>query len=55
MSTNAFDDQCTGANPRYPLISDIKEMYKLAFYGKAYQKNDATPVEVLPCMDEYTA
>lgn len=55
MSTNAFDDQCTGANPRYPLISDIKEMYKLAFYGKAYQKNDATPVEILPCMDEYTA
>ena len=27
MSINAFDDQCTGANPRYPLISEIKEMY----------------------------
>ena len=27
MSEQAFDDQCTGANPRYPLISEIKEMY----------------------------
>ena len=27
MSEKAFDDQCTGANPRYPLISEIKEMY----------------------------
>ncbi len=27
MSENAFDDQCTGANPRYPLISEIKDMY----------------------------
>ncbi len=31
MSINAFDDQCTGANPRYPLISEIKEMYINAF------------------------
>ncbi len=34
MSTSAFDDQCTGANPRYPLISEIKEMFKQAFYGE---------------------
>ncbi|MDE5853012.1 MAG: bifunctional acetaldehyde-CoA/alcohol dehydrogenase, partial [Oscillospiraceae bacterium] len=34
MSENAFDDQCTGANPRYPLISEIKEMFKEAYYGK---------------------
>ncbi len=27
MSEMAFDDQCTGSNPRYPLISEIKEMY----------------------------
>ena len=27
MSEQAFDDQCTGANPRYPLISEIKQMY----------------------------
>lgn len=34
MSHLAFDDQCTGANPRYPLIREIKEMYLNAFYGK---------------------
>jgi len=34
MSYQAFDDQCTGANPRYPLISEIKEMYLSAYYGK---------------------
>ena len=33
MSEKAFDDQCTGANPRYPLISEIKEMYMNAYYG----------------------
>ncbi len=54
MSVNAFDDQCTGANPRYPLISDIKEMYKLAFYGKSYQQNEKTPVEIMGCVKEYT-
>jgi acetaldehyde dehydrogenase/alcohol dehydrogenase len=34
MSKMAFDDQCTGANPRYPLISEIKNMYINAYYGK---------------------
>ncbi|MBQ3001144.1 MAG: bifunctional acetaldehyde-CoA/alcohol dehydrogenase [Bacilli bacterium] len=34
MSLNAFDDQCTGANPRYPLVSEIKELYLKAFYQK---------------------
>ena len=38
MVENAFDDQCTGANPRYPLMSEIKAMYLKAYYGK--------PVEV---------
>ena len=33
MSEQAFDDQCTGANPRYPLISDIKELYLKVYYG----------------------
>ena len=33
MVENAFDDQCTGANPRYPLMSEIKEMYLRAYYG----------------------
>lgn len=34
MCDQAFDDQCTGANPRYPLISEIKEMYLNAYYKK---------------------
>lgn len=33
MVEQAFDDQCTGANPRYPLMSEIKEMYLAAYYG----------------------
>lgn len=33
MSEQAFDDQCTGANPRYPLISEIKDIYLKAYYG----------------------
>ena len=34
MVEQAFDDQCTGANPRYPLMSEIKQMYLNAYYGK---------------------
>ena len=34
MSEQAFDDQCTGANPRYPLISEIKQMYLNAYTGE---------------------
>ena len=34
MSEQAFNDQCTGANPRYPLISEIRELYLDAFYGR---------------------
>ena len=34
MVEQAFDDQCTGANPRYPLMSEMKEMYLKAYYGK---------------------
>ena len=33
LSENAFDDQCTGANPRYPLISEIKDLFLKAYYG----------------------
>ena len=36
MVEQAFDDQCTGANPRYPLMSEIKEMYLNAYYGKTF-------------------
>lgn len=34
MCEQAFDDQCTGANPRYPLIREIKQMYLNSYYGK---------------------
>ena len=34
MTEQAFDDQCTGANPRYPLLSEIKQMYLTAYYGE---------------------
>ena len=44
MSEDAFDDQCTGANPRYPLIEEIKEMYVNAYLGedrvKKVEKSD---------------
>ncbi len=33
MVEQAFDDQCTGANPRYPLMSELKQMYLNAYYG----------------------
>ncbi len=38
MSEAAFDDQCTGSNPRYPLISEIREMYLNAYYGRERRK-----------------
>jgi acetaldehyde dehydrogenase / alcohol dehydrogenase len=34
LALDAFDDQCTGANPRYPMIAEIKELYLRAYYGK---------------------
>ena len=34
MTEKAFDDQCTGANPRYPLISELKKLYTMAYYGE---------------------
>ncbi len=36
MALQAFDDQCTGANPRYPLIDEIKQMYLNAYYGNHF-------------------
>ena len=38
MTVQAFDDQCTGANPRYPLMSEIKQMYLNAYYGKTFEE-----------------
>lgn len=37
LAEDAFDDQCTGANPRYPLISEIKQVLLDSFYGRAYK------------------
>ena len=34
MVEDAFNDQCTGANPRYPLMSEMKELYLKAYYGE---------------------
>ena len=48
MVEQAFDDQCTGANPRYPLMSEIKQMYLNAYYGKHFvetQKPTAANIE----------
>ncbi|MDO4836801.1 MAG: bifunctional acetaldehyde-CoA/alcohol dehydrogenase [Clostridia bacterium] len=41
MTEQAFDDQCTGANPRYPLMSEIKEMYLRAYYGEEKKQENA--------------
>ena len=38
MVEQAFDDQCTGANPRYPLMSEIKQMYLNAYYGTHHNR-----------------
>ncbi|MBE6948618.1 MAG: bifunctional acetaldehyde-CoA/alcohol dehydrogenase [Ruminococcaceae bacterium] len=40
MVEQAFDDQCTGANPRYPLMSEIKQMYLNAYYGKTFEEKE---------------
>ncbi|MBE6794882.1 MAG: iron-containing alcohol dehydrogenase, partial [Ruminococcaceae bacterium] len=44
MVEQAFDDQCTGANPRYPLMSEIKQMYLNAYYGNHFTET-AKPTE----------
>ena len=44
MVEQAFDDQCTGANPRYPLMSEMKQMYLNAYYGNRFQET-AKPTE----------
>jgi acetaldehyde dehydrogenase/alcohol dehydrogenase len=41
MTENAFNDQCTGTNPRYPLIPEIKELYLDAYYGRPASSYDA--------------
>ena len=40
MVEQAFDDQCTGANPRYPLMSELKELYLNSYYGKKVENKN---------------
>ena len=40
MVEQAFDDQCTGANPRYPLMSEIRQMYLNAYYGNHFVEKE---------------
>ncbi len=48
MVEQAFDDQCTGANPRYPLMSEIKQMYLNAYYGKHFtEKKKPTAADIV--------
>ena len=53
MVEQAFDDQCTGANPRYPLMKELKEMYITSYYGKD-AKNEAK-AEAAPTKKEKKA
>lgn len=46
LSEDAFDDQCTGANPRYPLISEIKQLLLDSYYGREFvEHQDALVIE----------
>lgn len=54
MVEQAFDDQCTGANPRYPLMSEIKQMYLNAYYGKKFEEKDVpTAADIVRADDEH--
>ena len=58
MADQAFDDQCTGANPRYPLIRDMKELYVLAYKGcrldSVLYNKDVTPAYATEMADRAT-
>ncbi len=43
MADQAFDDQCTGTNPRYPLINDLRDLYLSAYYGSAQETTVPEP------------
>jgi len=48
LSEDAFDDQCTGANPRYPLIAELKQIMLDTFYGRKFSEADEEEVVVAP-------
>jgi acetaldehyde dehydrogenase/alcohol dehydrogenase len=50
MAEQAFDDQCTGANPRYPLIQDLKELYTLAYLGCRTESSTYHVLEDVPVL-----
>mgnify|MGYP004706455671 FL=1 len=45
LAEDAFDDQCTGANPRYPLIAELKQIMLDSFYGREFNEGDSQPSE----------
>ena len=55
MTEQAFDDQCTGANPRYPLMSEIRQMYLNAYYGEKHFTEPDMPVvdDILDADEEH--
>ena len=52
MTEAAFDDQCTGANPRYPLISELKQLYLDAYYGRTFMEIEMPGVNQLENLSE---
>ena len=48
MVEQAFDDQCTGANPRYPLMSEIRDMYLNAYHGKHFVEQPMPTADDIP-------
>lgn len=54
MTEQAFDDQCTGANPRYPLMEEIKQMYLNAYYGKKFKETETPDERQLDAGIDYT-
>lgn len=48
MTEQAFDDQCTGANPRYPLMREIRQMYLNAYYGDRHFTEQPMPSPAAP-------
>ena len=56
LSEDAFDDQCTGANPRYPLISELKQILLDTYYGRDYVEGEtAAKKEAAPAKAEKKA
>ncbi|MNI38355.1 Aldehyde-alcohol dehydrogenase [compost metagenome] len=48
LAEMAFDDQCTGANPRYPLIAEIRDVLIASYHGEAYVEEQDKPAAKEP-------